>query len=126
MMITSEPGSSRYFTGGVVAYDNLVKRKLLGVSSSVLERHGAVSIRTVKSMAEGVRKLFGTDCSIAVSGIAGPGGGSKGRPVGHVCFAAAFRNMTRTTACRFSGSRNQIRKKASLHGLLLLMRLLGY
>jgi len=79
--ITSMAGSSQYYRGGVIAYDNAVKRRVLGVAPRILSKHGAVSGPTVLAMARGARKLLGTDCAIAVSGIAGPGGGSPAKPV---------------------------------------------
>ena len=87
--ITSIPGSSRYFTGSVVAYDNDVKMNTLGVSMDDLLEHGAVSEQAVKAMAEGVRKLMHTTYGIATSGVAGPDGGSPEKPVGTIWIACA-------------------------------------
>jgi nicotinamide-nucleotide amidase len=94
--ITSIPGSSRYFTGSVVAYDNDVKMNTLGVSMDDLLEHGAVSEQAVKAMAEGVRKLMHTTYGIATSGVAGPDGGSPEKPVGTIWIACA--SPTETTA----------------------------
>jgi nicotinamide-nucleotide amidase len=88
-LITTIPGSSVYFKGGVVAYSNSVKADMLGVDPSAIERHGAVSLEVVEQMAHGVRKRLGADYGIATSGIAGPGGGSEEKPVGTVCIALA-------------------------------------
>ena len=85
--VTSVPGSSEVFKGGVVAYANEVKRNLLSVSECDLQSCGAVSEVVVRQMAIGVASLMGTDCAIATSGIAGPGGGSKDKPVGTVWTA---------------------------------------
>lgn len=85
--ITSVPGSSEIFCGGVVAYSNDVKTNLLGVSSQILAEHGAVSEPTVRMMAEGVRRSMRCHCAIATSGIAGPGGGTSQKPVGTVWIA---------------------------------------
>lgn len=94
--ITSIPGSSRYFMGSVVAYDNDVKMNTLGVSMDDLLAHGAVSEQAVKTMAEGVRKLMHTTYGIATSGVAGPDGGSPEKPVGTIWIACA--SPTETTA----------------------------
>ncbi len=85
--ITSIPGSSDYFTGSVIAYANEVKEKLLGVRSETLEAHGAVSRETVIEMVEGTLRLLGTDLAVAISGIAGPGGGTPEKPVGTIWMA---------------------------------------
>jgi len=88
-MITSVPGSSDYYKGSVVAYDNRVKTTLLGVGSHIIEEEGAVSGPVVRAMAEGARKLLNTDYAVAISGIAGPAGGSPGKPVGTVWIAVS-------------------------------------
>ncbi len=75
-LITSVPGSSEYFNGGIVAYSNEVKMSLLGVSAGTLDNHGAVSRETVIEMVKGAMKAMNTDCAVATSGIAGPGGGN--------------------------------------------------
>lgn len=86
-LITSVPGSSNYYRGSILAYDNEVKKKLLGVKESTLAQQGAVSEQTVLEMAEGVRKSLGTDIGISSSGIAGPGGGTPEKPVGTIWIA---------------------------------------
>jgi nicotinamide-nucleotide amidase len=91
-LITSVPGSSDFFTGSVIAYDNRIKNEILGVSKNLIEREGAVSEAVVKSMAEGARLKMKTDFSIASSGIAGPEGGTKEKPVGTLWIAAASRS----------------------------------
>jgi nicotinamide-nucleotide amidase len=88
-LITNVPGASKNFLGGVVAYSNEVKQKFLGVRAKTLEKHGAVSEATALEMAEGARKKFGSDFAIAVTGIAGPSGGTKNKPIGTVFIAAA-------------------------------------
>ncbi|MBI5346831.1 MAG: CinA family nicotinamide mononucleotide deamidase-related protein [Chlamydiae bacterium] len=90
--LASFPGSSAYFLGSIVAYANEVKQKVLGVSESTLKHKGAVSVQAVKEMALGVFKLTDADYSIAISGIAGPTGGSAEKPVGTVCMAIAKKN----------------------------------
>jgi len=88
-MITTVPGSSAWFRGSVVAYDNSIKTGVLGVDPAVISRHGAVSEETVRAMAAGMRKLTATDYSVAVTGIAGPTGGTPDKPVGTVWIAVA-------------------------------------
>ena len=90
--ITSMAGSSEYFMGGIVAYSNDVKVSLLHVSSETLEKYGAVSRETVMEMAAGAMNTLKTDCAIATSGIAGPGGGSLEKPVGTIWIAVAYKN----------------------------------
>jgi nicotinamide-nucleotide amidase len=89
--LTDVPGASRYFLGSVVAYGNAAKRDLLEVPGELLDRHGAVSDPVARAMAEGARRRFGADLAVATTGIAGPGGGSPGKPVGlvHVALADA-------------------------------------
>ena len=91
-VITSVAGSSEYFMGGIVAYSNDVKVSLLHVSSETLEKYGAVSRETVMEMAAGAMNTLKTDCVIATSGIAGPGGGSLEKPVGTIWIAVAYKN----------------------------------
>ncbi len=95
-LITKVPGSSAYFMGGIVSYDNAVKTNVLGVKEVTLQDFGAVSLETVKEMAEGARRLLGTDYAIATSGIAGPDGGTEEKPVGTICIACASKNKTIT------------------------------
>lgn len=90
--ITSVAGSSEYFMGGIVAYSNDVKISLLHVSSETLEKYGAVSRETVMEMAAGAMNTLKTDCAIATSGIAGPGGGSLEKTVGTIWIAVAYKN----------------------------------
>lgn len=87
--ITNIPGASKIFLGGVVAYSNEVKMKFLGVRKSSLEKSGAVSEAVAREMAEGARKKFGADFGVAVTGIAGPSGGTEDKPVGTVFIAVA-------------------------------------
>lgn len=86
---TQIPGSSDWFLGGVIAYANEVKQGVLGVPIATLERHGAVSAQTAVAMAEGARRLLGADLAVAVTGIAGPGGGTSTKPVGLTYVAVA-------------------------------------
>lgn len=91
-LVTSVPGSSEYFKGGIVAYANEVKEELLGVRPETLVAYGAVSRETVVEMAKGAMNRLKTDCAVATSGIAGPGGGTPEKPVGTVWIAAAYKN----------------------------------
>lgn len=91
-LITSVPGSSSYFKGGIVAYSNEVKMNLLHVSPQTLEKHGAVSRETVIEMAKGAMEALKTECAVATSGIAGPGGGTLEKPVGTIWMAVACRD----------------------------------
>jgi PncC family amidohydrolase len=118
--ITAVPGSSRYFAGGVIAYDNRIKKDLLKVPQNVLSKYGAVSGQAAIAMARGVQRLMRTDCAIAVSGVAGPGGGAKKKPVGLVYIAVAVRKRVRVFAYKFRGSRGEVRCKAVTQTLKLL------
>lgn len=108
--ITSVPGSSRYFLGGVVAYHNSAKSELLRVPASRIARRGAVSREVAISMAEGALSRFGADVAIATTGVAGPGGGTRGKPVGTVWIAVAAPGGVRYAhRFRFPGGRDAVR-----------------
>ena len=111
--ITDIPGSSDYFIGGVVAYSNEIKKKVLGVKEEDLKNFGAVSEPVVKQMAEGIRTLFDTDFGIGISGIAGPTGGTPQKPVGTVYLSLSFREKTEIYKKFFTGSRKDIKFKSS-------------
>jgi nicotinamide-nucleotide amidase len=123
-LITSVPGSSRYFMGSVVAYSNKIKEKVLGVSAESLARYGAVSEQVVSEMASGVLKHFGTDYSIATSGIAGPAGGTLEKPVGLVWIAAGSREKIITEKFNFGNFRETNIQRASLTALNMLRKLI--
>lgn len=123
-VITAVAGSSRYFRGGVIAYDNSVKHDLLKVPQSTIDKFGAVNGETVRAMARGAQRLLRTDCAIAVSGIAGPGGGTNEKPVGLVYIGIAVKRNIWDFECRFKGTRQQIRLKAVEHALKRLYQLL--
>jgi PncC family amidohydrolase len=108
--LTDVAGSSEYFMGGVVAYSNDAKVKLLGVKRETLAEYGAVSERTASEMAEGVRRSFGTDIGLAVSGIAGPGGATKDKPVGLMWMAVSAKDYSKARSIRLSG--NRLKNKA--------------
>lgn len=118
--LTEVPGCSRYFAGTVVAYSNKVKMKLLGVKPKTLARHGAVSAQCALEMARGARKLFGTDCAVAVTGIAGPSGGSRQKPVGLVFAAVSMPGKDFRARKVFGGTRSRIKGKAAAFALRLL------
>ena len=123
-IITSEPGSSKYFCGGVIAYSNEIKQRVVGVKQITLKIFGAVSAEVAREMARGVRKKFKADISISITGIAGPAGGSKKKPVGLVYLCVAVRHHVYVEHHIFKGSRNQIRKEACDKALRLLERVL--
>ena len=106
-LITSIPGSSGYFLGGVTSYANSVKTGVLGVDPQIIEKHGAVSSECVAAMAEGVRKLTGSDYSVATSGIAGPGGGTPEKPVGTVWIGLSSERGTETYKVQYKGDRKR-------------------
>jgi nicotinamide-nucleotide amidase len=122
--ITSVPGSSNYFTGGVIAYSNDLKEKLLGVDPELLARHGAVSSAVAKAMAVGIRSKTGADIGLSVTGIAGPTGGSPEKPVGTVFIALATPDQTIDIPCCFSGDRWQVQELTAVTSLDLIRRLL--
>ncbi|HNW51800.1 MAG TPA: competence/damage-inducible protein A [Prolixibacteraceae bacterium] len=115
--ITLIPGSSEWFKGSVVAYSNEVKQKVLGVEEQMLIRHGAVSEEVVRQMAEGVRKVIGTEYGVATSGVAGPSGGTPEKPVGLVWIAVAGPEKTIAEAFRFSSDRERNITRAALTAL---------
>ncbi len=107
--ITDVPGSSRYFSEGAVTYSNEAKIRLLGVSAELLNTHGAVSSECASAMAEGIRLAAGSNLGLAVTGIAGPDGGSEEKPVGTVFISLAAPDGCRTKRFRFGGSRDEVR-----------------
>ena len=106
-LFTSVPGSSEYFLGSVTSYANIVKQNVLGVPAEVIAAHGAVSSECVAAMAEGVRRITGSDFSVATSGIAGPGGGSEEKPVGLVWIGVSSHMGTETFRMVFKGDRKR-------------------
>jgi nicotinamide-nucleotide amidase len=122
--ITSVAGSSNYFAGGVIAYSNDVKEKLLGVNPETIAGHGAVSSAVAKAMADGIRAKTGADIGLSVTGIAGPTGGTPEKPVGTVFIGLSTLKETLGLHCRFSGDRWQVQELTAVTGLDLLRRLL--
>jgi nicotinamide-nucleotide amidase len=123
--ITAVPGSSDVFAGGIVAYADDVKRELLGVPAALISVHGAVSEEVVLAMAAGAQQRFGVDAALAVTGIAGPGGGTADKPVGTVWLAARLGTAARALRRVFPGDRGEIRARSAQAALDLLRRLMG-
>jgi nicotinamide-nucleotide amidase len=127
--ITDVAGSSAWFERGFVTYSNEAKMEVLGVPDAVLREHGAVSEATARAMAEGALTRTRAHLCVAVTGIAGPGGGSAGKPVGTVCFAWAGRGLPTTAITRrFAGSRADVRRAAvvaALEGLVVCADAIG-
>jgi nicotinamide-nucleotide amidase len=119
--ITDVPGSSQWFHGGVVSYANAAKRDMLGVSDELLAEHGAVSEEAVRAMADGLKARTGAELAIAVSGIAGPDGGTDDKPVGTVWFAWSTPRATTAERCEFPGGREAVRRCSVAHALERLL-----
>ena len=118
------PGASRYFKGAVNAYADAIKVKFLGVSPALISRHGAVSVRVARSMAEGARRTMNSTFGIGITGIAGPSGASPAKPLGLVYIALAGADFCKAYRYVFWGSRNQVQVKAAKKALELLWRFL--
>lgn len=121
-VITATAGSSQWFERGFVTYSNQAKQDMLGVSARLIQEQGAVSEAVVVAMAEGALQHSEADMSLAITGIAGPDGGSTEKPVGTVCFAwAVNEQVTQVATQRFSGDRESIRKQAVVFSLQNLL-----
>lgn len=123
--LTDVSGSSEWFRGSVVAYSNEVKQSLLGVPEQALVEHGAVSEAVVKAMAEGVKQTVGADVSVAISGIAGPTGGTPDKPVGTVWMAWSWPYGVKATIYQFDGGRDAVKAQsvmAAINGLMAILR----
>ena len=107
--LTERPGSSAYVAGGVVSYSNEAKAALLGVDPALIERHGAVSLEVAEAMADGALARFEADTAVAITGVAGPGGGTEAKPVGYVCWCGRSwptgRSSCATRGCRATAPR---------------------
>ena len=123
--LTSVPGASDVYVGGVVAYSNDVKRARLRVPEDVLADHGAVSAQAARAMAEGARADFGADVAVAVTGVAGPGGGTRDKPVGLVFLHAEAPGGRAPASLRLPGDREAVRARATVAALHLLRNLLS-
>jgi nicotinamide-nucleotide amidase len=122
--ITAVAGSSDWYDCGFVTYSNAAKIRDLGVPAAMIDRFGAVSAEVAEAMADGARRLAGVDWALAVTGVAGPGGGSAEKPVGTVCFAWGGPSGTRSTRLLLDGDRGGIRRESvriALQGVLDLL-----
>jgi PncC family amidohydrolase len=120
-LITDVPGSSDYFLTSLVTYSNESKVSLLGVNDVTLKEHGAVSDMTAREMAAGARRVIGADVGVAVTGIAGPGGGTPTKPVGLVYFAVDLRGDVTVERRVLPGDRAEIKRGAADHALRMLI-----
>jgi len=127
--ITDIPGSSAVFQYGIVSYSNGAKESILGVKNETLEEHGAVSQPVVEEMAKGVLRLSGADIAVAVSGVAGPDGGTDDKPVGTVWFAWAVRDganaLVDASCAHFTGDRDLVRELTVAHALQGVLERIG-
>ena len=115
--LTDVAGSSDVFERGFVTYSNAAKRELLGVKLETFRKHGAVSEETAREMAKGALKRSDATVAVAVTGIAGPGGGSKAKPVGTVCFSWATKRLQSAETRRFRGDRASVRRQSVMRAL---------
>ncbi len=122
-IITAIPGSSRFYKGGIVAYSNEVKQNLLHVKEETLSEHGAVSEETVVEMARGVMEVLGVDFAVATSGIAGPTGGTQGKPVGTIWIAVCNKETVITGRLSEDNGREQNVQAATKKALQLLLKI---
>jgi len=123
--VTSIAGSSDWFERGFVTYSNASKQELLGVGAEELERHGAVSEETAREMAKGALARSQGTLALAVTGIAGPGGGSREKPVGMVCFAWVQGKNIKSETRRFPGDRDSVRRQSVIRALEGVLEALG-
>ncbi|MBO5742852.1 MAG: CinA family protein [Clostridia bacterium] len=122
--LTSIPGISSYYGYGFVTYSNEAKQKLIGVKEETLKEFGAVSAQTVLEMAEGALNVSGSDIAVSVSGIAGPGGGTKEKPVGLVYIGLAFKNKTSFNRFIFKGNRDEVRQQTVNSALEMIINII--
>ena len=120
--LTNVPGASAFFHLGIIAYDNAAKTKILGVSPALIKKYGAVSAPVARAMAEGARKMLNTDLALSVTGIAGPAGATKDKPVGLVFIALSSKSRTTAHQFLFKGSRTDIKKQAAQTALKMLAK----
>ena len=125
-LLSKHPGSSAFYYGSVISYDNSVKEQLLGVPAELIKAHGVVSEEVVRVMAESVRKQIGTDYAIATSGIAGPSGGSAEKPVGTVWMAWATPEGTTAECFHLGKLREQVTDRACMKALIGLLKILNH
>lgn len=122
--LTNIPGSSKFFTLGIIAYSNQAKIKLLKIPSKILKNYGAVSAECARLMAVNIKKIASSDIGLSITGIAGPSGGSKRKPIGLVFIALSFNKKTICEKFKFKGSRLQIKKQAADKALELIKQCL--
>ncbi len=115
--VTAIAGSSGWFERGFVTYSNEAKQELLGVSKATLKKFGAVSEETAREMARGALERSRASVAVSITGVAGPGGGSRAKPVGMVCFGWAKRGTLRSETRRFKGDRRSVRRQSVIHAL---------
>lgn len=111
--LTQRAGVSDVFMGGVVTYSNALKQSLLGVREETLKQHGAVSLAVAREMSQGARLNLNVDWSLAITGVAGPSGGTPEKPVGTVCFSCSGPNFEEAVTQKFTGSRTEIQNQAA-------------
>ncbi|MGH8708472.1 MAG: CinA family protein [Burkholderiales bacterium] len=124
MALTAIPGSSDWFERGYVTYSNAAKQEDLGVAADTLRQHGAVSEAVAREMAAGAAKRARAQVALAITGVAGPTGGTKDKPVGLVCFAWAQGSKMASETRRFDGDRESVRRQSVLHALERVLELL--
>jgi len=122
--VTAIAGSSDWFERGFITYSNEAKRELLGVSGSTLKKFGAVSEETAREMARGALRRGRGSIALSITGVAGPGGGSRAKPVGMVCFGWAKRGTLRSETRHFRGDRRSVRRQSVVHALKGVIALL--
>ncbi|MBR1739310.1 MAG: CinA family protein [Ruminococcus sp.] len=127
-MITSVPGASEIYPGGLCSYSEEIKMKLLGVKKKTLDRYSVYSAETAREMSAGAVKLFGTDCGIGITGIAGPGGGTEDKPVGTVFISVRYKDRELSERLRVyeeyeDPTREKIRETAAVRALLMAREL---
>ena len=120
--IVNVPGASDVFKGGYITYSNKLKRNVIGVKKKTLEAYGAVSEQVATEMAEGARTEAKADVAVAITGIAGPGGGSPEKPVGLVYIGVATKSGTYVEKFNFNGSRNKVRANATVASLAMIRK----
>ncbi len=120
-MLTDVAGSSAYVMGSVVSYTNSIKERLVGVNPATIAAHTEISAETAGEMAEGIRQLIGTDLGVGITGLAGPGGGTKVRPVGLVYIAVTGDKGTKVRENRFQGNRVEIKQQSAEMALQMIV-----
>jgi nicotinamide-nucleotide amidase len=124
MALTAIPGSSDWFERGYVTYSNEAKQEDLGVAADTIRRQGAVSEPVAREMAAGAQRRARAQVALAITGVAGPGGGTKDKPVGMVCFAWAQGSNITSETRHFDGDRDSVRRQSVLHALERVLELL--